>query len=213
MRSSPRRMPTSMSSSSAQSKLLRDRTRGGSTTNTTCRITRAVQTISSLHRDRTWMFESARKYFHSPHHFPKILGGLMVSSGIAGYMCMGWWHERQVEERKRIYIDAYYHQNNHHNDDVASPALSLNLLTSSTSNATATAAAATSGSAKQRAGGRNDRSDYDDNNGHTVSLARKMTRRIISTSPSKTTTNIANSALINALDSPLKLPRHVTKFW
>ncbi len=202
-----------MSSSSAQSKLLRDRTRSGSTTNT-CRITRAVQTISSLHRDRTWMFESARKYFHSPHHFPKILGGLMVSSGIAGYMCMGWWHERQVEWRNRIYIDAYYHQNNHHNDDVASPALSLNHPTSSTSNATAAAAAgATSGSAKQRAGGRNDRSDYDDNNGHTLSLARKMTRRIISTSPSTTTTNIANSALFNALDSPLKLQRHVTKFW
>lgn len=199
MSSSPQRMPTSkpmtsISSSSAQSKLLQDRTCSGSTTTTTCRITRAVQTITSFHRDRTSIFELARKHFHSPHHFPKILGGLMVSSGIAGYMCMGWWHERQMEERKRIYIDAY-HQNNHNDGTNRKAMMASPLPTSITSKATA---AATSGSAKQRVGGRNN-SDYDD--GHTVSLARKMTRRIVSptlpSSSSKTTTNITNTVLFN----------------
>ncbi len=35
----------------------------------------------------------------------------MLASGIAGYVCMGYYHTQQMEKRKRIYIDAY-HQGN-----------------------------------------------------------------------------------------------------
>ena len=35
----------------------------------------------------------------------------MLVSGIAGYSCMGYLHEQKIEERKRIYIDAYHNNN------------------------------------------------------------------------------------------------------
>ena len=38
----------------------------------------------------------------------------MLVSGIAGYSCMGYLHGQKIEERKRIYIDAY-HNNNSNN--------------------------------------------------------------------------------------------------
>lgn len=188
MSSLPPRLPSSSAAAAAaQSKLLQDRTRGSTspatTTSTTCRITRAVQTMSSFHR--TSISETARKYFHSPQHFPRILGGLMLSSGIAGYVCMGWWYERQLEERKRIYIDAYHGVQ-----------------------------ASISSSGIKGGEGRNS----SDNDERRVSLARKMTRRNVSTtlssSSSSTTANDAHHAvLLNTTDSPLNLQRQVTKFW
>lgn len=76
---------------------------------TTCQVTRAVQTMSSFHQ--TSMTGTARKYFYSPKYFPRILGGIMLVSGIAGYSCMGYLQEQKIEERKRIYIDAYHNNN------------------------------------------------------------------------------------------------------
>jgi len=32
----------------------------------------------------------------------------MFASGIAGYCCMGYWQGKKMEERKRIYVDAYH---------------------------------------------------------------------------------------------------------
>ena len=40
----------------------------------------------------------------------------MLVSGIAGYSCMGYLHEQKIEERKRIYIDAYHNNNNNNNN-------------------------------------------------------------------------------------------------
>jgi len=73
-------------------------------------ITRAVQTMSSIHQ--TSLIGSARKIFYSPKHFPKVLGGILSVSFIAGYVCMGYVHDYNVEKRKRIYIDAYHNNNN-----------------------------------------------------------------------------------------------------
>ena len=39
----------------------------------------------------------------------------MLVSGIAAYSCMGYLHEQKMEERKRIYIDAYHNNNNNSN--------------------------------------------------------------------------------------------------
>ena len=72
-------------------------------------ITRAVQTMSSIHQ--TSLIGSARKIFYSPKHFPKVLGGILSVSFIAGYVCMGYVHDYNVEKRKRIYIDAYHNNN------------------------------------------------------------------------------------------------------
>ena len=72
-------------------------------------ITRAVQTMSSLHQ--TSIIDTARKIFYSPKHFPKVLGGILSVSFIAGYLCMGYVHDYNVEKRKRIYIDAYHNNN------------------------------------------------------------------------------------------------------
>ena len=77
-----------------------------------CQVTRAVQTMSAF--NGTSMTNTFRKYFYSRKHFPKILGGVMIASGIAGYYSMGWWHTRQLEERKRIYIDAYHNRGDGH---------------------------------------------------------------------------------------------------
>lgn len=76
----------------------------------TCQVTRAVQTMSSIHQTplTTTFRDAYRFYFYSPKHFPKILGGIMLASGVAGYTCMGWWHGRKMEEMKQIYVDAYY---------------------------------------------------------------------------------------------------------
>lgn len=41
----------------------------------------------------------------------------MLVSGIAGYSCMGYLHEQKIEERKRIYIDAYHNNNNKSNGE------------------------------------------------------------------------------------------------
>ena len=73
-------------------------------------ITRAVQTMSSIHQ--TSIIDTARKIFYSPKHFPKVLGGILSVSFIAGYVCMGYVHDYNVEKRKRIYIDAYHNNNN-----------------------------------------------------------------------------------------------------
>lgn len=72
-------------------------------------ITRAVQTMSSLHQ--TSIINTARKIFYSPKHFPKVLGGILSISFVAGYVCMGYVHDYNVEKRKRIYIDAYHNNN------------------------------------------------------------------------------------------------------
>lgn len=72
-------------------------------------ITRAVQTMSSLHQ--TSIINTARKIFYSPKHFPKVLGGILSISFVAGYVCMGYVHDYNVEKRKRIYIDVYHNNN------------------------------------------------------------------------------------------------------
>ena len=72
-------------------------------------ITRAVQTMSSIHQ--TSIIDTARKIFYSPKHFPKVLGGILSVSFITGYVCMGYVHDCNVEKRKRIYIDAYHNNN------------------------------------------------------------------------------------------------------
>ena len=72
-------------------------------------ITRAVQTMSSIHQ--TSIIDTARKIFYSPKHFPKVLGGILSVSFLAGYVCMGYLHDYNVEKRKRIYIDAYHNNN------------------------------------------------------------------------------------------------------
>ena len=72
-------------------------------------ITRAVQTMSSIHQ--TSIIDTARKIFYSPKHFPKVLGGILSISFVAGYVCMGYVHDYNVEKRKRIYIDAYHNNN------------------------------------------------------------------------------------------------------
>ena len=78
---------------------------GGGTT-ASCQVTRAVHTMSLYHQ--TSFMDTARKYFYSPKHFPKILGGIMLASGIAGYYTMGYLHEQKIQKTKRIYIDAYH---------------------------------------------------------------------------------------------------------
>ena len=59
--------------------------------------------MSALHHTSVF-----RKYFYSRRHFPKILGGVMLASGVAGYCAMGYWHGQKMEERKQIYVDAYH---------------------------------------------------------------------------------------------------------
>ena len=66
--------------------------------------------MSSIHQ--TSIIDTARKIFYSPKHFPKVLGGILSVSFIAGYVCMGYVHDYNVEKRKRIYIDAYHNNNN-----------------------------------------------------------------------------------------------------
>lgn len=72
-----------------------------------CQVTRAVQTLSALNQHRSFAKTTFRKYFYSRTHFPRILGGIMLASGVAGYTFMGWLHGRQIEERTRIYVEAY----------------------------------------------------------------------------------------------------------
>jgi hypothetical protein len=87
-----------------------------------------------------------------------ILGGIMLFSGVAGYACMDWWHDQKIEERKKIYVDAY---NN-----------------------------------GQERGGDGDNS--------LVSLARKMTRRIVGSPYLDSSTENANAT---------NLQKQVTRFW
>lgn len=129
--------------------------------NATCQVTRAVQTMSSFHQSTsmTGTFrDTYRFYFYSPKHFPKILGGIMVLSGIAGYSCMGWYHDRTMEERKRIYVEAY-----HHNNGVGASSSTL---------ATNSSLVSSSEYAKNNING-------DGDNNRLVSLARKMTHRTL----------------------------------
>jgi len=70
----------------------------------------------SLYHQTSFM-DTARKYFYSPKHFPKILGGIMLASGIAGYYTMGYLHEQKIQETKRIYIDAYHNSSSSSNNN------------------------------------------------------------------------------------------------
>jgi len=92
-------------------------------------ITRAVQTMSSIHQ--TSIIDTARKIFYSPKHFPKVLGGILSVSFIAGYLCMGYVHDYNVEKRKRIYIDAY-HNNNRKTDSTIKQTDGLSTISVST---------------------------------------------------------------------------------
>ena len=84
----------------------------------------------------------------------------MLASGVAGYSFMGWYTDRQIEKRKRVYIDAYHNGNG-----------------------------------------------VEDGNGsgnRLISLARKMTHRIVG--------NVALASSGSQMETN-KLQRQVTKFW
>mmetsp|Transcript_53511 Transcript_53511/g.113648 ORF Transcript_53511/g.113648 Transcript_53511/m.113648 type:complete len:158 (-) Transcript_53511:314-787(-) len=132
-----------------------------------CQVTRAVQTMSSLNQHHANVANTCRKYFYSRTHFPKILGAIMIASGITGYVSMGWWHGRILEERKRIYVEAYHN-----------------------------------GQKRRESNGKNTYNGNDDN--RLVTLARKMTRRVMDSSRNVTLQDAMNSS---------RLQRQVTKFW
>ncbi len=193
--SSPPRIPSSKPTSSSTSSTAPSRTmlQGRSSSATICVITRAVQTMSSFHQ--TSLSNTARKYFYSPKHFPRILSGLMLTSGIAGYACMGCWQERQLEERKRIYTDAY-----HQNHGAARKELAPSPAATHATNSSSTKVSEGTSSSSNR----------------MVALARKMTRRIVSTSSSSSSSASSNNTVLfnsSNNDASFKLQRQVTKFW
>mmetsp|Transcript_16497 Transcript_16497/g.34731 ORF Transcript_16497/g.34731 Transcript_16497/m.34731 type:complete len:177 (-) Transcript_16497:239-769(-) len=157
-------------------------------TNASCQVTRAVRTMSSINHHRTSIRTTFRKYFYSPTHFPKILGAVMVASGIVGYTSMGWWHGRQIEKRKRIYIEAY---NGSSDESTTTTRLENSSVASSSTPGSNAGVTIISSDAKNRMDGENDN--------RLIALARKMTYRVVS-SPSST------------VDSS-RLQRQVTKFW
>lgn len=160
--------------------------------NASCQVTRAVQTMSSINHHRTSIRTTFRKYFYSPTHFPKILGAVMVASGIVGYTSMGWWHGRQIEERKRIYIEAYNGTVSGDDESTTSTRLeNSSVVSSSSTHDSNVGVSIISNDFKNTMDGENDN--------RPIALARKMTYRVVS-SPS------------NTVDSS-RLQRQVTKFW
>mmetsp|Transcript_32952 Transcript_32952/g.59419 ORF Transcript_32952/g.59419 Transcript_32952/m.59419 type:complete len:166 (-) Transcript_32952:46-543(-) len=130
-----------------------------------CQVTRAVETMSSFHH--TSMKKTLRLYFYSRAYFPKILGGIMIASGIAGYACMGWWHDRKMKEMERIYSDAY------HNGDRVSSSIAKNV--------------------RSFPGNGKNGNNEDSDNG-LVALTRNMTRRIVASSRHATLSNATDSS-------------------
>lgn len=146
-----------------------------------CQVTRAVQTMSSFHH--TSMKKTLRLYFYSRAYFPKILGGIMIASGIAGYTCMGWWHDRKMKEMERIYSEAYHNGEQRSNNPFVSSSIAKNVRSFS---------------------GDGKNSNNEDSGNGLVALTRNMTRRIVASS--------RHATLSNATDSS-RLQRQVTKFW
>ena len=109
----------------------------------------------------------------------------MAVSGVAGYYCMGWWHDQKMEERKRIYVEAY---NQNRGDQHGVFTSSNNLSSSSTAATSVNIISSDARDSVAREGGNN-----------LVSLARKLTHRIVTTSHDK--------------DQHSSLQRQVTKFW
>eukprot|EP00578_Thalassiosira_sp_NH16_P004159 CAMPEP_0181140140 /NCGR_PEP_ID=MMETSP1071-20121207/35151_1 /TAXON_ID=35127 /ORGANISM="Thalassiosira sp., Strain NH16" /LENGTH=142 /DNA_ID=CAMNT_0023227083 /DNA_START=271 /DNA_END=699 /DNA_ORIENTATION=+ len=140
------------------------------------------------HFHHTSMTDALRKYFYSRTHFPWILGGIMVVSGIAGYSCMGWLHDKQMEDRKRIYIEAYHNGDQRRDSNLTNNSLAPSALPMIDS-------LVSSGDRNRVNGG----GEHD-----LVSLARKMTHRVV--------TSASHATPLDSVESSM-MQRQVTKIW
>ncbi|KAL7464880.1 hypothetical protein ACHAXS_005210 [Conticribra weissflogii] len=67
-----------------------------------CHVTRAIQTLA---RTQT----TFQRYFYSRRHFPKVLAACMTFGGFAGFTIMEYMARAKLEEKRRIYVEAYHY--------------------------------------------------------------------------------------------------------
>jgi hypothetical protein len=61
-------------------------------------ITKAASLVNTLSKmQKVGFAQSCRNVFYSRQHFPKILGGVMLSGSIGGYFIMDGVHNRRIE--------------------------------------------------------------------------------------------------------------------
>jgi len=62
-----------------------------------------ASSTASLYRSSfSHCLTQAKSAFYDPTHFPKFLGGFMISSGIAGYQTMAYVHNQRIEVNRII---------------------------------------------------------------------------------------------------------------
>mmetsp|Transcript_5218 Transcript_5218/g.10679 ORF Transcript_5218/g.10679 Transcript_5218/m.10679 type:complete len:194 (+) Transcript_5218:129-710(+) len=74
----------------------------GSRNQQQCQITRAIQTFAHTQT-------AFQRYFYSRKHFPKILTAFMTFGGFVGFTVMEYLANVQLEEKRKVYVDAYHH--------------------------------------------------------------------------------------------------------